>query len=519
MPKPKPVTFTVTAADDAAEIYLIDGRFRLIKKGIGHETFSVPPGLYKIKNRTGKTVTERIVVVRDGMPPIKLDPVEIDSAMPLSNSARTHEFHMDTASKAGASFNVTVGSGSAIVIVARQWTAKAPGETPQDIRNPARGLSLRDIAGTIIVDVAAQTSVSSTFDPCVSLAVEVNPGAYRLSLAYEDGRRVEQTLIASAGWQTHAYLLVDASAGMDRARVDLINAAISMRKPSEPFDPQDVRLRNEEIVRGALQESHQILSDEIRSLICAADATPMLALFGAHLLIREANDKEASASVDSDANAALVKRRDALRTIVKNLRQMIGSNSDVEAIAIAADDPDEKFVFDVPPMFRASWPLLLQASVSRPDSIPATSFNAHVAERIWGEGVWLLWLEATATPTIDRATLWQSKAEEILGSISAKRLTADHAQLPQPATPRNAIWGGLTAAADVTAAVVPKVKSFFTRRTRTPFPASLSSAPDEPVANVDLHGIGATLSADQRQQLVEQVGVPMSSINTWLDQI
>ena len=33
-----PVTFEVVAADEAAEIYLIDGDFRLVDKGIGRKT-------------------------------------------------------------------------------------------------------------------------------------------------------------------------------------------------------------------------------------------------------------------------------------------------------------------------------------------------------------------------------------------------------------------------------------------------------------------------------------------------
>ncbi len=54
-----PVTFEVVAADEAAEIYLIDGDFRLVDKGIGRKTFTVPPGIYKIKNRSGQTTAER----------------------------------------------------------------------------------------------------------------------------------------------------------------------------------------------------------------------------------------------------------------------------------------------------------------------------------------------------------------------------------------------------------------------------------------------------------------------------
>lgn len=573
MSKAKMVTFTVVAADRGAEIFLIDGSFKLVKRGIGHETFSVPPGVYKIKSRAGRATTEKLVVVREGMmDPINLDPIVIDSAMPLSNSARTHEYHTATASRAGDSFAQSLGTGSSIVLVAREWTAKAPTGSAQEVRNPARGLALRDLSGTVLVDVEARTRVSGTFDQCVSLAIEVGPGAYCLSLTYGNGRRVEQILIASPGWQTQVYLLVGASAPADEARVDLINGSISYLKAGERFDPQDPKLRSEEIARGALQDSRHILSDEMRTLICSADASPMMALIGAHLLIREAeHEKAAAAAGNPTGKTSSFGLEDALRRIVQNLRQALGSHPDVETIATVAGNADQSFVFHAPPMFRASWPLLLRASVQQPEIIPATSFTAHVAERIWGEGAWLFWLDKDLTEAIDLPSLWETKAHEVLCSMSARR--EDVAQTPQPAISQSAIQAGLSYAADAAAAVAPTMKAFFARRSRTPFPKSFSSTPvavaqiprpaatrnsvqaglylaadtfaavapkvkaflarrstpfpeslsstaaDEAVMDVDLHGIREALSVEQRRELVEQVGVPMSTLNAWLDKI
>jgi hypothetical protein len=55
----EPISFSVEAADSGTELFLIDGRFKLVKRGIGRETFSVPPGIYKIKARSGKTTPRR----------------------------------------------------------------------------------------------------------------------------------------------------------------------------------------------------------------------------------------------------------------------------------------------------------------------------------------------------------------------------------------------------------------------------------------------------------------------------
>src|SRR5439155_17704839 len=81
--------------------------------------------------------------------------------------------------------------------------------------------------------------------------------------------------------------------------------------------------------------------------------------------------------------------------------------------------PNPAFVLDAPPLLRASWPLLLNASVERPDLLPSGSFGARIAERIWGDGAWLLWLDPDTPDPIDRAKLWQAKAREMLSAIEA----------------------------------------------------------------------------------------------------
>ncbi|HEY6716535.1 MAG TPA: hypothetical protein VI232_09335, partial [Reyranella sp.] len=163
-----PVTFEVVAADEAAEIYLIDGDFRLVDKGVGRKTFTVLPGIYKIKNRSGQTTAERLIVVQAGLPTIELAPVAIGSAMPLDHSARTHEYHMSAAAGTAGVPALSHGSGSNIVIVARQWTGREPRSSPNP-PNPARGLTLLEKTGTLIADVAALATVSGTADPIATL--------------------------------------------------------------------------------------------------------------------------------------------------------------------------------------------------------------------------------------------------------------------------------------------------------------------------------------------------------------
>ena len=170
-------------------------------------------------------------------------------------------------------------------------------------------------------------------------------------------------------------------------------------------------------------------------------------------------------------------------------------------------------------MLRAGWPLLLDASVQRPASVPDDSLSAGVGERIWGEGPWLLWLAMGADDKVDRAALWQASAQELLTSLRAK-VVDTAAEMAARALPPG------TAASTGTLSALRKVKSIFTRRVRTPFPAVLAAAPEavrevvleavEPQAPPDLRASGAALTDQQRKDLVKRLGVPLSRIDAWL---
>jgi hypothetical protein len=506
------VSFDVVAADPGTELFLVDGSLALVKRGVGRETFSVRPGIYKIKARCGKAARETLIVVREGMPAMQLDPLLLVSPMPLAASAKTHEYHMSAAHDAAILPTLTVGQGSAIVIVARQWTApSAPPGAVASAPNPARGLTLRDMSGAPIADVASLASATHGFDPCAALHVALDPGAYRLTLARSDGRRIEQILIACAGWQTHVYLLLDDRRLDDDARPDLVGGAISMRHPSEGFEPADPRLRLEEIARGALSENRKILSPDLRAQVTSTGASPMLALLGAHLLIREAQEAKARKKDGADEGTGVVDNRPAVREIVENLRAAIGPHPDVEAIAIGAGNPDPGYLFTAPPLLRASWRLLLEASVQQPNLLPAGSFGARVAERVWGEGPWLIWLDPDAPDTVDRAALWQTTARVVLSQQGAPPVAGDVASQPHG-----------TAAPSRSPTLVGRVfralRWLVTRRARQPFPdlrhAGLSAVPER--IAVDLSAAAAALSEDQRAALVKRLGVPMSSIDAWL---
>ena len=405
------VTFDVRADDPATELFLIDGNFELVDRGLGSRSFTVAPGIYKIKARIGRTTDERIIVVRKDMPPIDFGSVHFISSAPLTETVKTHEWHQLAAEQATAPAIDEPDDASAVVIVVREWTKERPDPIDAPRPNPARGLKLRRLDGTEVADIETETKPNDLPDPCVAFRKVVEPGAYRLGV--EDGRRkIELPVIVCKGWQTEVYLLT----GSD-GNAALSGAAITMREHGTAFHANDVTFRLEEMARAALIDDRKILSDEMRKRFSAPDASPMLALFGAQLLIREAKNAKAKKE-DVNPEGELIDNREPVREIVQNLRARIGKHPDVEAIAIGAGVRDPEYRFEAPPMLRSSWRLLLKASADNVSLIPADSFLAQVAERPWGEGSWNLWVE----DNLDRTSIWQTQAEELLSFVQQRRV-------------------------------------------------------------------------------------------------
>ena len=526
MPDDPKVTFEVIAADVVSQIFLVDGNFHLVGRGVGRAEFSAPPGIYKVKNRSGQTDVECMIVVKPGMAAITLDPVSVNTAMPLAGSTRTHEYHMAVASGAGTAPNLSIGTGSGIIIIARQWSAQVPRNASAPPDNPARGLSLVAASGAVIADVAALTHVVGTLDPIVTLNVALSPGIYRLHLRQGDGTLVSQTVIASAGWQTCVYLLIDSAIEYENARVDLVNAAITIAPLGAPFTPNDAGLRAEEIARGALAASHDVVSDAVRAQFTSADATPMLSLIGAHLLLRHAKKAAASGTIERVDEIA------GVSGIVARLRSQLCAHPDVEALARAVGVADEAYVFDTPPMLRASWPLVLDASIRRPSAIPVDSITGHAAERIWGEGAWLHWLERGPQDAVNRTALWQARARELVSAVGTRGgpLTADPfagslATVAAPTAVAGASGGTTDAprsfsrkSIEIAESVVHSTRNIFVSRVRTPFPALVTAAKaNQPASAADFGRARGLLTPDHRAQLVKELGVPLSKIDAWLE--
>jgi len=419
------VTLDVNTGGDSAEIFVIDGQFNLVGRGIGpHQAFALAPGIYKIKVVAGAKTHEEHVVLRPGSKSVRKEfsPLPFSTPAPLDDTDKTHAFHVKAAVQHSRLVHVQAGVGSWIFVCARGWSEKTRTDSATHARpHPARGLKLLNDSGETVVDFEQKAAKNLGWEPWAACNVSVRPGIYRLQLKVPSlGRTLEQTVVASPYWQTQIFLLQRdygqdtheaARRGVSDIRADLSGASVLMNGPgyidhlpqpprsprlSSPpgFDSGKRVLRQVELARLALLNQRKILSDELRSMLRYKSENPMLGIFGAHLILLERKSRK-----EKPDKKRLEKEKaddELLREVVKNLRRLVGrEHPDVEAIAAFIETPT-KYSFNTPPMLQRSWSLICEATADNPELVPENSLLSEVAQSWWCNSFWLTWLTPEA---------------------------------------------------------------------------------------------------------------------------
>ena len=151
-----------------------------------------------------------------------------------------------------------------------------------------------------------------------------------------------------------------------------------MARFGEPVGPSTDDLRWTAAARQALAAGRSQAApdrDVLQGCLKGKFDNPILGIHGGHLL-----------ALQPKPDLAL------LREVYGNLSGMLGPHPDVEALLIPLrDDRAAQLAFPEPPMLRASWAHLCQASVPGKDPRPDGSYSARIAASLWGSGVWLAW--------------------------------------------------------------------------------------------------------------------------------
>jgi hypothetical protein len=383
-------TLTVTAADDMAEIAVMDGSLNVIANGIGKFQRSLPQGIYKIRVRVGPTVDQKLVSL-DKNVQLDFPAFKIPSPIPLDASTVGNPVHAGAAIEASRTVKDSFGTGASVLVFAREQS----GERNPQTSNPAAGLSFVNENGQQLADIAQRAEVRLGPHACAGWRADLDPGPFRLRL-------VERAVYASRDNQVQIFLLqcdftVSDSDYATTRMADMSGSAISIATHQE-FSPQNERTRLSEIARYALTQRRRILSDAfLDNLLDEKFDDPMLGLLGAHLLLR-----------DKPNEAGLFK------IVTDNLVRLLGSDHpDVRALLLAREDSGNfGSRLGSPPMLRASWDLGVEHSIRYPSILSMASPENAIADKIMSDAPWLIW----RIPSGDGLSTAERTIKEYLGA-------------------------------------------------------------------------------------------------------
>jgi hypothetical protein len=416
MKRSEPQVDVDVRAQPGTEIFLVDHRFRLRAQGVGQMKAAVEPGLYKIKYRAGSRIVETHEAISAGSGTAHFEAPDVPyfSAAPLSTARTTHETHEGAAQRISKGVTQHLGTGSEIFVFTRAWT-ESLGDRPRvppvpKGHHPAQGLSLRHPNGSLAIDIEGQSEVSKAHerDPWAGIAVAIAPGAYRLRVETPRWGPLEQTVIASPGWQTQVFLLQDNFPSKDESvayRPDLAGASVLLARIGRGFDPQKGELRLAELARQSLARGRVVLSGEqLGKLFAHKESSPMLGIYAAHALLARG-------------------QRHQIAGTVKELEALLGRHPDVQALRLALSSrPAASLHFSDPPMLAASWSIILNKASKHPQLVPGDTLASRVAPWLWGSGPWLIWQAEPVESTMVTATSASLEAAlQNLASLGASK--------------------------------------------------------------------------------------------------
>lgn len=381
----------VQAADPSAEIFIIDRTFAIRAHGVQSVQATLPRDLYKVRLQLGAT-TEEAHLVLDGQASRLIDPsprvsfdadsgtvglqfreLDFASPIPLRGTSRPHDDHFNNAARVSARATCKIGTGGSLFVFSR---ASSQVTEPGWVSgwNALTDLALHDAEGRHICYLSSISEGARSRDPWAGCNLELNPGSYRLRRA--GANVLEMPLFIPAGWQLQVFLMASPGARSSAPLIDFSRPAVLLSR--RPFHHEDRAWRVTEQARQGLAMRRSVVRvEDLREMSFVSLDTPMLGIYGAHLLLMEGKKAEI----------------ELVRDIVRNLRTLVGPHPDVEALALGCNLPVEQSkVLMWPPMLAASWQLIVQGTASHPELVPSDSLAAWVASRLWTSGgPWLSW--------------------------------------------------------------------------------------------------------------------------------
>jgi hypothetical protein len=421
----------VVEAPVGTRVTLLDSNLHPVRTSVGRFEGEVGAGIYKVVATQGEGSYEQLVEVQGGeasSASVSVPSAQLSSAAPGPWNRLSHEYHSDLARDLSRQPQVVRGSGSQIFVFVRSFSTVASRRhwSADDL---GRGLALLDLSGSLLVDLHKMMFVNDGVpDPCGGLTVEVDPGAYRLRMTTKAAGNVELCIIACPSWQTQVFTLLtdwDRSDD-DEWGADLVNATLSMSRQGFATDPwMNQGLSLIDVARSALASNQPAISSaDLHKLLNDKFANPMLGILGAHALF--AQDRRRS----RDAVEG-----ELLPTVIGNLRSLLGSHPDVDALRCAMGERlDVPSIPDAPPMLTRSWSILAEVATRNSAFMPDGSLCARIGHRLWGPSTWLLWQEDVDFVDEEAYLEAAGSEAELLQRVQDRIRSIDSAERLQDAT-------------------------------------------------------------------------------------
>lgn len=414
-------------------VTIIDCAYKPIVQGVGRLEVELKPGLYKIRYATGNDIVEEVFELEAGEKERILDKphLPLSSPAPLTSSKSGASEQGNLAVNLSIQPGIPHGNGSELFVFVRE-VPQAHEETTNASTpppHPASGLKLFDFTGGLIEDFGTLAASRG----CAGVNIALDPGSYVLRLEWPGHDALEQTIVTCAGWQTQVFLpLALLSTDETIQRPSLENAAIFMTHIGQGFraDAQEaawVEMARAWLARGepvfplaelkkAVAEAeehrkHAVNEDMLREMLHFKFTNPMLGIYAAHLMM-----------ITPDPDEGL------LREVFANLKILLADHPDVTTIGLWLDPNTAAPPFLSPPMLRSSWSILVNRSRTDEKIVPPGSYTLRITGRLWGTGVWLVWLAPPpvsemampAQPTADLHILSEYIRKQLSGKSAAQ---------------------------------------------------------------------------------------------------
>lgn len=363
------------AVGDDTEVFLVNHAFELVARSVGALDVEIPPGLYKVKFRRGRAISQETLVLPPGTALVDV-PVpagftpEVAEARPAARSAS------EPTGARTASRQVDAALAGAISVTIARSEEVGPPVTPS--------VRLCDDAGRRLAD-SAPSDVSPR--DAILTQSSLPPGHYRLMLTLPDIGILEQTLVVCAGWRTEvrAGLRNYALHGEAEAwGADLGDATMLMAPMGSPSVPPDIRSYSRFVKAWLAGPQLTIATAHAERLVKTTIEDPLFGLCLAHALARQTELDKSSGLREPRA------RRTLLRALVEKLTALIPMHPDLVALRLRLGSKVER-PFTTPPMLLNSWNIVSAAASGRPTLVPKDSIASLVPGRVWSSSTWLLW--------------------------------------------------------------------------------------------------------------------------------